>query len=490
MWHVPGVVRFWVKVEHVDFKGINMGATQSGKFSCGECGKSYTWKAELAGRRVKCKCGKPLTVPAQDPAAAMYEAPPEGFDDLYALAEEKVVQAAPAFVRPQAAGAAAVAGGGGGRLIPAAAAAPSPARGGGAGGKSALVGYAQLGSKKRGGGEEYVRGENVFWNPVTDLYVPAALILLGTFLSFFEIRVVLGLQSIPMAIGAVGVLTIVNVTFGFAGILIATKLLDLGLGPIPVAALKTAAAAILPAAAASLVGSLLGFFGMYIAWVISFILSLIIFINLMDMDYFETCICTTIIWVIRTWVGYAILGMIFNGVGGGGAGGVLMAAAGGSQSVAAAASSSSGQGQDPDGQESPAQRYDHHAQMLMYADRKPDAKTWAADPKHAFAKRTHDETVRIVDTLTNLGATFVIVPDPRAGKGADKDKETAEAVVFLLPTDKAARAKLFEYYGTLGKTYGIKNLKDEGQQYMSIEFDGYDEEFFKRNAADDDDDDK
>ena len=126
----------------------------------------------------------------------------------------------------------------------------------------------------------------------------------------------------------------------------------------------------------------------------------------------------------------------------------------------------------------------------MIADRKPDAKSWAADPKHAFAKRTHDETVRIVDSLANLGATFMIVPNPRPGRGADKDKETAEAVVFMLPSDKAARAKIFEYYATLGKTYGIASPKDEGQQYMSIEFDGYDAEFFKRNGADDDDDDK
>ena len=67
-----------------------MGDAAVGKFSCDGCGKTYAWKAELAGRRVKCKCGQALTVPAQDPAAAMYEAPPEGFDDLYAFADEKV----------------------------------------------------------------------------------------------------------------------------------------------------------------------------------------------------------------------------------------------------------------------------------------------------------------------------------------------------------------------------------------------------------------
>jgi hypothetical protein len=59
-----------------------MGAT--GSFSCDACGKSYAWKPEIAGKRVKCKCGGKLTVPATDPAA---DAAPDGFDDLMALAD-------------------------------------------------------------------------------------------------------------------------------------------------------------------------------------------------------------------------------------------------------------------------------------------------------------------------------------------------------------------------------------------------------------------
>jgi hypothetical protein len=60
-----------------------------GQFSCDGCGKSYAWKPELAGRRVKCKCGQKLSVPANDPAAApmaLEDAAPDGFDDLMALA--------------------------------------------------------------------------------------------------------------------------------------------------------------------------------------------------------------------------------------------------------------------------------------------------------------------------------------------------------------------------------------------------------------------
>jgi hypothetical protein len=311
----------------------------------------------------------------------------------------------------------------------------------------------------------------VYWSPVWDLYVPSGLILLGMFLSFFEIRVVLGLKSFPIAIGAVGVLTIVNVVFGFAGILIATKLLDLGLGPIPVAVLKTAAAAILPAAAASLLNNVLPFGGFLLAWFVSFGLSLLIFMKLMDLDYFETMICTVIIWLVRTWVGYAVLGMIFHGMssgggGAGGSGGTLMAAAGGTQAVAAAAADQS----EPEEKVDPAARYDDHARMLMSARRKPDAKAWVGDPNHAFANRKHDESVRIVDDLIKLGGQFMVVPDPVEGKGADKGKETGHYLVFFLPGEKEARQKIFDYYPTLGKVYGLKNVKDEGQQYMSIQF--------------------
>src|SRR5205807_7472407 len=34
-----------------------MATGQLEKFNCDGCGKSYRWKAELAGKRVKCKCG-------------------------------------------------------------------------------------------------------------------------------------------------------------------------------------------------------------------------------------------------------------------------------------------------------------------------------------------------------------------------------------------------------------------------------------------------
>jgi hypothetical protein len=52
-----------------------------GQFSCDSCGKTFAWKPQLAGKRVKCKCGAAMTVPSTDPAAD-----DAGLDDLAALA--------------------------------------------------------------------------------------------------------------------------------------------------------------------------------------------------------------------------------------------------------------------------------------------------------------------------------------------------------------------------------------------------------------------
>jgi hypothetical protein len=64
-------------------KGLIMNVAS--KFSCGSCGKSYAWKPEIAGKRVKCKCGQPLLIPKTDPAGG---AAPGGLDDFAALAAD------------------------------------------------------------------------------------------------------------------------------------------------------------------------------------------------------------------------------------------------------------------------------------------------------------------------------------------------------------------------------------------------------------------
>lgn len=87
-----------------------MSQTQQAKFQCGACGKTYGWKAELAGKRVKCKCGQVMTVPqaieppapAEDPMAGLYDLVP---DDPPAEARpRKAAAAAPAAATGAAVG--------------------------------------------------------------------------------------------------------------------------------------------------------------------------------------------------------------------------------------------------------------------------------------------------------------------------------------------------------------------------------------------------
>lgn len=53
------------------------------KFSCGACNRKYTWKPELAGKRVKCACGHVMTVSEEPP-----EIPAPEPDALFDLAPD------------------------------------------------------------------------------------------------------------------------------------------------------------------------------------------------------------------------------------------------------------------------------------------------------------------------------------------------------------------------------------------------------------------
>src|SRR5688572_11470594 len=67
------------------------------KFGCKQCGKTYKWKPEFAGKKVKCKCGFVMTAP-KAPAAPADE---PDLDALYDLADagQQAVAAAPAMIR-------------------------------------------------------------------------------------------------------------------------------------------------------------------------------------------------------------------------------------------------------------------------------------------------------------------------------------------------------------------------------------------------------
>ena len=69
-----------------------MSSSDGPRFSCAACGKSYRWKAEIAGRSAKCACGAKLVVPSNAPSISDTEEVP--------LAPEPTRSATPQGVKP------------------------------------------------------------------------------------------------------------------------------------------------------------------------------------------------------------------------------------------------------------------------------------------------------------------------------------------------------------------------------------------------------
>jgi hypothetical protein len=49
-------------------------STTVGRFPCKNCGKTFSWKPAIAGKKAKCSCGASVEVPAVDPAAVQVSA--------------------------------------------------------------------------------------------------------------------------------------------------------------------------------------------------------------------------------------------------------------------------------------------------------------------------------------------------------------------------------------------------------------------------------
>jgi hypothetical protein len=452
-----------------------MGA--AGKFSCDGCGKSYSWKAELAGRRVKCKCGQAMTVPREDPAAEVESA---GFDDLYALAQGTPVEAAP--VTPAAYGGGG--GGGGTGLCPSCGSATGAGAvicvscghnlktgkkmktqkvaveagaGGGAGGMLAYAG-------RRPGEEVAARGGDVFINPVTDLYIPMACILVGTMLSYVEVVYGRGIRSPGLAIMYIGISTLMTILLGVPGVLMTVKMFDLGLGPIGPGLLKIIACLVLPGAVG---GVILAFVpaGWYLAWFVSFGVTIVMFMKMLEMDYTETVICSMIIWLVRTWGTVALMALLFGAVFG----------MGGKSGSSKALQMAAGGGLEDVGDDTGMSKhdYDKHIDELVATSKLTEAKSWLAEnPEREFRGQVHEKAVAIVNELYAMGAKNVEVVHFAREKDPD---ESPSEILVTLPKDKAARKKLFGYQKhMLRKAEEDEEDADEdkGQKALVLMFSG------------------
>ena len=447
-------------------------------FECGGCQKVYRWKPELAGKKVKCKCGHAMVVPMPVPV----EAPPvpesdDPFADALASAAEAEEQGAyalapeaprcPGCKQPMAQGAtlcvncgynvntgkkpavkveanvggSAPTGGakGGVGLLPYRRPAPSPTRG---------------------------QANNNLGEPVKDLYIPLGMFLLGVILAFIETRVAWGIRDFIPALITTLIFVVLNIVLVFGAIMIAVKMLDLGLGPVGPAMLKIAAIAVLPGAVAGVFEASFGFGGGWLGRIAGLLLTYVIFMWLMELDGHETRICTAIIWLVRTFgTGLIIFGLV----------GALGISA---QRLTPIIAGGGGAAQEQEfgpygGRYLSAKEMDTLATRLLAAPRAMEAGAWLAGAppeKRLFKSAREGTALDNLKYLHDIGAKKITVT--LATVETEGEGEWAQQLVIELPASKEARQGILEWNDHMGNILRYDDVEDKGQKYLVVDYEG------------------
>jgi hypothetical protein len=314
-------------------------------------------------------------------------------------------------------------------------------------------------------------GDNNIGEPFKDLYLPIILFLAGVALTFVEARFAIGIPSTGFCVAYTGVITIINLVLVFVGIMFAARLLDLGLGPIGPALLKIAAIAVLPGAAANIVGHALGPAGGMLGWGVSLALIYGMFMGLLQLDGQETIICSTIIWLVRTWAGFFLAMAIMNGFG--------MVLANAAATVATKTSPSASNAPafkmppPPKIRQVTVAQLDAAGEKALASGKAVEVRAWMNEGEgqiaHVVPNAWLKDTNHWLDDLFKAGAVKMTVtrvrPSPQNG-----DLE-ARQVVVTLPDDKAARERVFTMMWYNAEAYGAEFFNDRGQKYILLDYD-------------------
>jgi hypothetical protein len=135
----------------------------------------------------------------------------------------------------------------------------------------------------------------------------------------------------------------------------------------------------------------------------------------------------------------------------------------GKQSASSSGGSSSSDQGDGDVSDQPVEvRVDHHGDEIMASDKKYEAREWMKDPNHVFFKEDKKQVSQYIEDFYSAGATQVVIGDTEEHDGTTY----AGAVLVVLPTDSAARAKLFEINSKVGPFFQEDPVTDKGQKYL------------------------
>ncbi|MGB7156708.1 MAG: hypothetical protein WBD40_01500, partial [Tepidisphaeraceae bacterium] len=186
---------------------------EDGKFACDACGKRYTWKPQLAGKKAKCACGATMVVPAAEAPQANDEP-----DDLYGFAEDPLPPATVARPMP----------------MPSAAATLERAQ------PSKAIGYRSAPTKDNTKRDRF--SFNEMTHPPRDLYIPVALLIVGL-LGILAWAISLGAGPVIVAVVslAAGAATLVKTAILIGLAFIVAPMMGISFGDARTAILKFAA---------------------------------------------------------------------------------------------------------------------------------------------------------------------------------------------------------------------------------------------------------
>ena len=408
------------------------------RFTCDGCGRTYAWKPQLAGKRVKCKCGATMTVPE---AETLAEAEPDfDADALYALADAEAAAAenAPSQHRVVE------------RSAPSASPKASAAPSGVPRSHAALaVGY-QRGPTAR----ELERGSSTV-DMARDLYVPLGLFVGGliVYVSYYAIAYQLRGGAVAAVMFGLFLMTLFKAALLIGFALVAAGPLGVSFGGVWSAVLKLAAIAVfcdgiatwVDAGTAKLAGAGGGMFAGFLSYPVVLCATWMLLIYLFSMDSGESwmvvVVLSTFYFIVRWFLLFALLGAIMSWGGvtlpgsmGGGAGGGNLS-------------------NDP---------------LAVQVQEMKDNKQ--LEEASAYIESGHQEILRpYVKGWYDAGCKNVWFAVGRNFEG----KGVAGGVVVELPKDKTARAKCFEllkkYYDGAEIGYDPADLKDDGTRFMSVE---------------------
>ena len=439
-----------------------MAQVDEAKFSCQGCGKTYKWKPEFAGRKVKCKCGYVMTAPAAPPAPPAAEDEPD-LDALYDLAADGKAAAAtaPPMMRCPSCQSEMEVGStecptcgfnmkkgkpakkqqpvaSGGAVIPGKPAAAAKTSAGGGGGASGLAAYSAFGAPKRGLQQEASRPDD----KVLDLYVPLAVLIAGLIMHVIQTnKFDKIIYPLGQAIQIVGVEFIVSMVLLAIGCLFVMRVAEVAFGSPGPAALKIAAIAIAPAALAKMVDYLLndpfGIVGFFLAFGMFFAL----FNYLFDMDQGEIWILAGLTLVIQMWATNTLTIFLLGAMG-----------MPGMQQIAHGGKSND----------------DRMVANFIEIGRLKEGKEWVEDNAgRCFADLTHEQSLEIVNGFLDAGAKSLKVIAPAGSVGS--------GLFVELPSSAKKRQACFDFWKTESAKVKKGGGADEGQKWLVIRFEFFTE---------------